>query len=256
MRPHFIYTSRRFQVDDASALWCTGIRGQRYFFKDTQKWSETRTANKNSHINAPNNACVYGRGVGRNRCEALVAFPFPQSCPWLRLAQNHQPYMFWREDIRVSARNCHRNSLLCLSVRFEKGKIMWTLGRYCLQFLLKHLRLLLWAITAWWKATMKQSTFHSSMTQEQSTKVMSHYERRYCHLNHTEEVLRRQMLGFRLTARLHSDNSGRKKEKLCVNYIVTALCGYLTSVSDTAGASCWVCHVCKQFHQCYGTSHT
>lgn len=51
-------------VDVVAAWWCTRIRGQKLLFNDTQKWSESRTANKNIHTNVPNDAYVYGQAAG------------------------------------------------------------------------------------------------------------------------------------------------------------------------------------------------
>lgn len=56
-----------------------GVRMHSYqrpglLFRDAQKWSKSRAANKNSNINAPNNACVYGHVVSLDETGARL-FP-------------------------------------------------------------------------------------------------------------------------------------------------------------------------------------
>lgn len=135
-------------ADVVAAWWCTRISGRKLLFNGTQKWSESRTANKNIHINAPNNAYVYGssRVVGWNRIQGSCNFPISAITSLThRLAQNHQLYI-GKEEIR--AFHASMSTACFVSVLCSKGKSK----RTCVllsTITSKHLWLLVCAIAAW-----------------------------------------------------------------------------------------------------------
>lgn len=82
--------------------WCRGsvtacsYQRLKLRFNDTQKWRKSRTANKNIHVKAPNNASVYGQAEEKDETGARF---LELSVSWIKalthsLALNHQTHTY------------------------------------------------------------------------------------------------------------------------------------------------------------------
>lgn len=190
-------------------------------FDDTQKWSKSRTANKNIHINAPNNAYVYGQAEEEDETGARF---LELSVSWIKalthsLALNHHTHTYIFIIYTVDCVGKKENSCVLLPPVTSK-----------------HLWLLVEAPTAWCTALRT--------AQEPPTSVIRHHKWWCYHLNHTagrngdksNGCLGWHLIQSRWTMQWWKH---RYKEKETVNYIPTALSGYLTSLSDrTHSAFC------------------